>query len=234
MVGCIIILTCYTHICTIFQNRKHFVMTHKFSKNSCNLDWMNDEGFTTASFLSIMSFKCQLSQQGVKQKQYKTLIPSVFKRWFFQKEHVKIASWCSQLTIKALRTNSSSFWDRYEMTGLRSWGNQIIDSITNVSKEDSLVCRTIIINRHARFSKIQDCTSHKLSGENSLEVSEKADEQHICHLLGAALDNIAVENPSRSMISSASSGYESTILKASHACQFARLIGNLISNKDEI
>lgn len=51
-----------------------FLKTHKFSKNSCNLNWMNDEGFTAAPFLTIMSFKCQLYQPGIKQKQNKKVI----------------------------------------------------------------------------------------------------------------------------------------------------------------
>jgi hypothetical protein len=131
--------------------------------------------------------------------------------------------WGSQLTIKALWTNSSSFGGRYEITGLRSWSNQMTDSITQMQTKRMSRCRTIINNTRARLSKVQNCTSHKLPGENSLAISEeKAEEQDNCQRLGANLEKTDLENPSRSVMPSASSSeYEPTILKASHACQFA-------------
>jgi len=48
-----------------------------------------------------------------------------------------------------------------------------------------------------RFSKVQDYTSHKHPGENSLATSEeKTEEQDNCHSVDANLEKIDPENPS--------------------------------------
>lgn len=85
----------------------------------------------------------------------------------------------------------------------------------------------------SQVHKVQDCTSHKLRGENSLAVSkEKAEEQDNFHFLGENLEKTDLENPSRGVMLSASSEYEPTILKASHACKICKIDSNLVINNE--